>query len=128
MKLILACLFLTLASYGQSTFTYTIANGASTTAEINLPGDCRLATLTTPAAWTSASLTFLVSRDGGTTFNQALNESNAVLTLTVTVDSEVILPYYTYFSFRRFKLQSGTKASAVAQGAERTFKVTCMPR
>ena len=128
MKLILTLLFLALGAFGQSTFTYTIASGASVTAEIALPGDCRLASLTTPAAWTSASLTFLVSRDGGTTFNQALDEFNAALSLTVTVDSEVVLPYATFFSFRRFKLQSGTKASAVNQGGIRTFKVTCMPR
>jgi hypothetical protein len=112
---------------GVTTYSATIANGASLSGAIDLAGN-RLSAIIMPAIWTAAGLSFQVSADGMNYFNIKDNSSDAEVTWTVSASG-----YYTSDDFLRWKdirylkIRSGTAASAVAQGADRIITIVGAP-
>ena len=106
----------------------TIANGASVTELLDLNGHVAIGIIM-PAAWTTAALTVEVSADG-TTFNglayndlssQCNKIASPVASSAYALDLAGMLPY------RFVRLRSGTTASPVNQGAERSITVITRP-
>ena len=105
---------------------FTIPNGDSLSNGLSLDG-FRPSVVLMPSAWTAASLTFQVSKDGvtwfdlydaGTEISSAVAASRAQA-LTAAAFAAVPGPYW--------RLRSGTGGSAVAQGAQRILTVLCRP-
>ena len=105
-----------------TTKTATIANGASLSGEVNIE-DYQFIAIKMPADWTPANLTFQASNVSGGTFYDVYNDAGDEITalaaatriITIDVNSLGLAP----LSF--IKIRSGTSATAVAQGAERTL-------
>lgn len=101
-----------------------IANGTSTTGNIDLRGKA-LTGILMPAAWTAASLTFDVSRDGTNFF--PLHDRTAAYViaaaggaaagLAITMDPEV------FGDWTHVRIRSGVIGTYVNQGAARTLVV-----
>jgi hypothetical protein len=105
--------------------TFTIANNASLSdAAVNL-GGVRCAGIVMPAAWTAASLTFLVSVDGATYY--PLYVSASEFAVTVAASQYVALNPDNFTGIRFLQIRSGTVGSPVNQGAERTVMVVTIP-
>lgn len=74
-----------------------------------------------PASWTTASLTFLASRDG-TNFVPMFDSGGTEVAITAAASAFVaIRPTAWFGALRYLKVRSGTSASPVAQGADRTL-------
>lgn len=77
-----------------------------------------------PSAWTSAALTFLLSVDGGSTYNSiysyegelSYSSSNAIASVSLGVKPEHAMQMQ-----GKLKLRSGTKSAAVNQAESRTI-------
>jgi hypothetical protein len=103
-------------------FTVTIDNGASLSNELDL-GEARAGSIIMPAAWTAASLTALVSRDG-VTYSSLYDEFDAewaILTANIVAGRARALPLQLFLPHRWLKFRSGTVALPVNQGAARTL-------
>ena len=107
-----------------------IANGASQSGILDLDGGERQITgIQMPAAWTAASVTFLVSHDGVTfvPLYWASGEytiaagAGAAASLAFSVEPSALL------GWRFVRIRSGVAATAVNQGAERTLMVLTRP-
>lgn len=98
----------------------TILSGASQSGIVDLGND-KLAGFIFPAAWDTADLTFLGSKDG-VTFYPLYNESGET-TVNITVGALYIVRASNFFYPRYLKLRSGTSATPVNQTADRTFTV-----
>ena len=99
-----------------TTITTTIASGASLSAEISLDS-WTLDAIITPDAWTTAS---------GGTYNNLYNDGGNEVTVTAAVDRYISLigdDKDSLGTARWLKIRSGTGASAVNQGAERTIRL-----
>lgn len=106
--------------------TAVIANGASLSGTIDLgAGERQLVGIQMPAAWTAASLTFAVSHDGVTFV--PLYWDGAEYTIAAAGGAAaslgVSLEPSAFAGWPFVKVRSGTAASAVNQGAERTLVV-----
>lgn len=114
-----------IATSGKMTaFAATILSGASLSAAIDL-GGLRAGAIIMPAAWTAASITFLVSHDG-TTYSSLYDENDtevAIATANVVSGHCRALPLSLFLLYRYVKLRSGTLALAVNQGADRALYV-----
>jgi hypothetical protein len=102
--------------------TVTFAAGESLSNEIDL-GVARAGAILTPAAWTAASLTALVSHDG-VTYSSLYDSDDiewAVTTANMATGRARTLPLTTFLPYRFLKFRSGTAALAVAQAAARTL-------
>ena len=75
-----------------------------------------------PSTWTAADLTFQVSLDGGTTFNNLYDSEGTEVALKVAASQVVAIkdPALMWHS-GKIKLRSGTAALAVNQTAARTL-------
>ena len=103
-----------------------IANGASQSGILDLDGGERqITSIQMPAAWTAASLTFLVSHDGvtfvplywdGAEYTIAA-AGGAAASLGVSLEPSALA------GWRFVRVRSGVAATAVNQGAERTLQV-----
>ncbi len=110
-----------------STVAVTIANAASLSDAANVKGK-RLVAIIMPAGWTTAAITLQASVDGtlyGSVFSAAGVEWT-IASANVTPDKYIWLttngqstdaPIYA----NNLKIRSGTKASAVTQGADRVL-------
>ncbi|WP_319798332.1 hypothetical protein [Nitrobacter sp.] len=102
--------------------TVLIANGTSLSAAI----DCikaRLAAIYIPSAWTAAGLTFQTSADG-VTWNNRMDRFLTEYTVGVSGPSVSIqIPLTDFIDVRYLKIRSGTSASPVNQGADRSLTV-----
>lgn len=101
-----------------TTFTATIASGASLSGAVDL-GEAKLGAIVMPASWTSAALTFQVSFDGTTYYD--LHEFGSEVSVTVTAGKAHRLAMSDWLAVRWLKVRSGSSASPVAQGADRTI-------
>jgi hypothetical protein len=110
-----------------ATVDATIANGASLSAAVRLPPGCYPIAVAMPAAWTAASLTFQVSHDNGTTYNNLHNDSGAEVALTVDASRFVRLAPTEWAAVNLLKVRSGTAGTPVNQGAERTVTLVVRP-
>jgi len=113
---------LPVAPVNTAAITVTIANGASLSNAIDL-GVARAGAIITPAAWTAASLTVLVSHDG-VTYSSLYDDADtefAIATANMATGRSRTLPLVTFLPYRYLKFRSGTAALAVNQGAERVM-------
>lgn len=95
-----------------------IANGNSQSDVINVAPLVPVGIIL-PAAWTAASLTFLVSVDGTTFY--PLQDMSGEVSVTVTAGQYVALDPAIFIGIISMKLRSGTAAVPVNQGADRAF-------
>lgn len=103
----------------------TIANTGSLSAAIQLCGRVPVG-LIMPSGWTAASLTFQISIDGSTYVDlYSLANPASEFTLSVGASRAIPLDAAVFAGAAFLKVRSGTSASPVAQGGERTIKVVC---
>tara|TARA_R100000963_G_C4576397_1_gene59205 strand:- start:114 stop:470 length:357 start_codon:yes stop_codon:yes gene_type:complete len=108
-----------------TTITTTIASSASLSGEISLDS-WTLEAIIMPAAWTTANLTFQAAEASGGTYNNLYNDGGNEVTVTAAVDRYISLigdDKDSLGTARWLKIRSGTGASAVNQGAERTIRL-----
>jgi hypothetical protein len=82
--------------------------------------------LVMPAAWTAAALYFTVSHDG-TTFQPLGDNFGSVYTFTPTAAYNYALDFGLFLPWRFVRIQSGTVALAVNQGAARALTLITRP-
>lgn len=104
---------------GLTTFTALIANGTSLSAEIDL-GANALVGIAMPAAWTAADLTFQVSPDGGATWLE-LQSVSAAIDYKAAAGQFIAIDPTQLRGFNALKVRSGTLATPVNQGADRSL-------
>lgn len=117
-----------------ASLTFTIANGASLSAGVDMKGCTPARILINPAgtgsaAWTTANLTFQGSEDGSV-YGNVHDEFGTEVGVTVPTGADaamkmIVVSPSAWWSWRYLKVRSGTSASAVNQGAARTIKVIC---
>ena len=96
-----------------------IAAGQSLSAACPL-GALTLVGISMPAAWTAAALTFQVSPDGGTTWQELYDGAGNAITITAAAGQFVIPladPSYFWRGINMIKVRSGTAAVPVNQVA-----------
>lgn len=85
----------------------------------------RLARISMPASWTTADLTFQVSKDGET-YQNLFDYLDVEATAQVAASREVTVDIQPFLSVRFIKVRSGTSSVAVNQGAEREITLVCL--
>lgn len=104
----------------------TIANGASQSGAVNL-GVFTPVALQLPAAWTAAKVSFLASGDDST-FGSVVNLAGEVASAANNAASDyVILDQSTFGGLKIIKVRSGTSATPVNQGDDRTIRLIVKP-
>ncbi len=98
----------------------TIANGQSISGAANL-GGLRLFGIVMPAAWTAASITFQMSADGGSTWNNVYDQNGNEVTVTAGSSRFIALDPATLPAVQWLQARSGTASSPVNQGADRSL-------
>jgi small ligand-binding sensory domain FIST len=98
--------------------TLTIANTGTISTEMDIAQEQNLS-VWMPAAWTAATLTIQVQREGSTAWHTVCDQDNVVV-LPAAVDRVLLLPASSLLpnSARKLRL-----VSSVAQGADRTLVV-----
>jgi hypothetical protein len=95
----------------------TIAAGASLSDAVSL-GALTLVGISMPAVWTAADLTFQVSPDGGTTWQELYDGAGNALTVKTGAGQFVIPladPSYVWRGINMVKVRSGTAGAPVVQ-------------
>lgn len=105
-----------------------IASGASLSGAANL-GGMHLVGIITSVAWTNAGIAFEGKGPGSETFYPIHNRDTGA-EIAVTVGALSAARWYpldpsTFAGVNDVKIRSGTKASPVNQGAERTLRLVC---
>lgn len=109
------------------TTTVTIANGASLSDAADL-NQYTLAAVVLPSTWTTAGMTFQVTYDGSNYFDLSDEDGEVALSSSVVVASKAIaLEPYKFLRVAGLKVRSGTSASAVNQGGDRTITLVFSP-
>jgi len=98
----------------------TISNGTALSPQVNL-GNKLLVGFSMPAAWTAAALTFQVSYDGGTTFQDLYNSGGTEVSFTVAANHFVALDPTLWRGINCIKVRSGTGSVPVNQGQDSTL-------
>jgi hypothetical protein len=99
--------------------TATIANGASLSGELDIK-DFVNGAIRMPSSWTAANLTFQGSEETGGTFEDIYDDSGNEATVTAAASRCLLLPA-AVMAWRYIKIRSGTSATPVNQGAERSL-------
>jgi hypothetical protein len=98
----------------------TIANGASLSGAVAM-GPLTLVGISMPATWTAAVLTFQVSPDGGTTWQELYDDSGSEVTFQAAGGRYISIqnyPSYLWRGINMVKVRSGTSAAPVNQGQQ----------
>ena len=111
-------------SQALETKTVTIASGASLSGAVDLGGR-KLVAIVMPSGWTAAALTFQASVDGANYYN--VYDGSTERSVAVDADYYSMLAIGDYVGVRYLKVRSGTAASAVNQGADRTLTLVLQP-
>jgi hypothetical protein len=99
-----------------TTTTVTIADSASLSGASADQGHRTLAGVVTPSGWTTQSISFQVSYNGGTTYVVLWTDAGAEYTIAAVPASRYVAVDPTKFlGATNVKIQSGTSASAQAQ-------------
>jgi len=101
-----------------------IASGTSLSPAVAVSNG-RLIALQMPAAWTAAVLTFQGSMDG-TTYTDLYDSLGSEISVTVAAAHGIALDVTAFAGWQWLKIRSGTGASAVNQGADRTLLLNAM--
>jgi hypothetical protein len=105
---------------GLDHLTVTILSGASLS-DIIAAGARVPIGIVMPAAWTAAALTFQVSADGGTTWNNLYDSDGTEVTVIAAAAHYIALDANTFVGINHLKVRSGTSGSPVTQGADRAL-------
>lgn len=102
--------------------TVTIANGASLSSEVDL-GGYALTAIQMPTAWTAASLTFQAATASGGTFQDVYDDLGNEITVQAAASRCIGIDAVAgaLAPLRFIKIRSGTSATPVNQGADRTL-------
>ena len=111
-------------SQALETKTVTIANGSSLSSAVDLGGR-KLVAIVMPSGWTAAALTFQASVDGANYYN--VYDGSTERSVAVDADYYSMLAIGDYVGVRYLKVRSGTSASGVNQGADRTLTMVLQP-
>jgi hypothetical protein len=101
------------------------AAGASLSGPVSL-GAFSLCGISMPATWTAASLTFQVSPDGGTTWQELYDDAGNEVTITAAAGQFLMLPNHPSYDWRGINMvqvRSGTVVSPVNQVAAATINL-----
>lgn len=102
-----------------------IANGQSLSAGIEL--NSTLVGIFMPAAWTAAGITFQVALDDGTeapgAYQDLYGADGVEYTVTAAASHFIAIDMSKFIGAAWLKVRSGTGASAVNQGADRTLQL-----
>jgi hypothetical protein len=107
----------------RETLTVIIPNGTSVSPTIDLTNTSLLG-FVTPSAWTTAALNIEVS-DDGTNWSSAYDAYGSLIgsVATPVVSSRYAVDMSALLPWRYVRLRSGTTATPVNQGADRSFKI-----
>lgn len=105
-------------SYPQCALTATIPNGAALSQGLYIGG--RIASITMPAAWTAANLTFQGSQDG-VNYTDIYDSTGAEVPVSAAASHTIAIDQFDGAIF--IKIRSGTGGTPVNQGAARTLIV-----
>lgn len=86
-----------------------------------------IAGIVMPSGWDAAALTFQVSDDDGSTFNELYDSSGNEYTVQAAASRRIIVPLADFLAVGLIKLRSGTAASAVNQTADRSIGLILVP-
>ena len=111
-------------SQALETKSVTISSGSSLSSAVDLGGR-KLVAIVMPSAWTAASLTFQASVDGVTYYD--VYDGSTERTVAVAASYYSMLAIGDYVGVRYLKVRSGTAASGVNQGADRTLTLVLQP-
>lgn len=100
----------------------TIANGQSLSGGVSL-GGLRLFGVVMPSGWTAANLTFQASVDGGASWVNLYDANGSEVTVTAGTSRFIALEPALFASLTHLQLRSGTSATPVAQGADRSLSL-----
>lgn len=112
--------------------TLSIGSGASVTAsEPSLDGDVPVAVIT-PAAWTAAAMSFLVSWDGGVSFvemfdDQGIEVAIPSASIPTAAQRAFALNPRLFLGATHLRLRSGLSGAAVNQAAARSLILVTRP-
>lgn len=112
-------------SVGITLTPVTIVSGAALSGPAAL-GALTLVGISMPAAWTAADMTFQVSPDGGTTWQELFDGAGAALTIKGAAGQFVIPiadPSYLWRGVNMIQVRSGTVAVPVNQAADRIINL-----
>jgi hypothetical protein len=116
-----------MASLTKTTTISTASDGLSAAIDLSnssIPnGQFTLAGIIMPAAWTTASLTFLVSADGSAFYPLYNLDGSEYEVLSPDVSRCINVPPQDFMGYRSIKLRSGKDGAAVQQGGSRAFTV-----
>lgn len=104
------------AQMGLTTFTVAIASGQSLSSQIDI-GPGKLVGIVIPSGWTSASMTFQVSPDGGTTWGNFFTYLGTEVTASAVASQYLEVDPTIFGAVRSLKLRSGTSGSPVTQAS-----------
>ncbi len=110
---------------GITTTPATIAAGASLSEPVAL-GALTLVGISMPAAWTAAALTFQVSPDGGTTWQELFDGAGNEVTVQAAAGQFVVpfaMPSYLWRGVNMIQVRSGTAGGPVNQAAEAVINI-----
>jgi hypothetical protein len=101
--------------YSVEIVTATITAGTALSAQVNI-GDRQLCGIYIPSNWTTASMSFQASPDGGTTFGELLdNTATAISVSSVTASNFIALDPARLRCVNCIKVRSGTSGAAANQ-------------
>jgi hypothetical protein len=104
----------------RDTVTALIASGETLSDTLNL-GGLRLFGIVMPEAWTSASLTFQASFDGGATWHDLKDSDGNEITVTASAGDCVVWLPSAFAAIPILKIRSGLSAAPIVQAADRTI-------
>jgi hypothetical protein len=110
---------------GITTTSAVIAAGASLSGPVAL-GALTLVGISMPAAWTAAPLTFHVSPDGGTTWQELYDGAGNEVTVQAAAGQFVVpfaAPSYLWRGINMIQVRSGTAAVPVNQAAQAVVNI-----
>lgn len=111
---------------GIHSYLATIAPGASLSGSVATGVDT-LVGISMPATWTAATLTFQVSPDGGTTWQELYDGAGNEISITAAANQFIQMTSYLWRGMNMFKVRSGTLAVPVAQSAAAVITLIARP-
>jgi hypothetical protein len=111
---------------GIHSYPATIAAGQSLSGPVATGVDT-LVGLSMPAAWTAASITFQVSPDGGTTWQELYDGAGNEITITSAAGQFIQMTSYLWRGMNMFRLRSGTSVAPVVQVAAAVITLIARP-
>lgn len=91
-------------------------------------GALTLCAISMPATWTAASITFQVSPDGGTTWQELYDGAGNEVTITAAAGQFIVplsVPNYDLRGVNMVQVRSGTAAAPVVQTPGCTINLVC---